>query len=131
MDESSAVAVVRRFYRAIADRDLEAAGACFADDAVWILPGRSAIAGEHRGWKAIHDDFLVKLQPLPGGTFKVELLDVALGDGQLVAVQRATAERDGTSLDITACLLIRVEGGKIAEIRGHYSDQYALDDFWS
>jgi ketosteroid isomerase-like protein len=49
----------------------------------------------------------------------------------MVAVQHATAEFRGKALDITACQLIRVADGKIVEIRGHYSDQYALDDFWS
>ena len=52
------VAAVRRFYAAFADRDLETMRACFTPDAVWYLPGRGAIAGEHRGWAAIYDDFL-------------------------------------------------------------------------
>jgi ketosteroid isomerase-like protein len=47
--DSSAVDVVRRFYKAVADGTLAAAGACFAAGAVWILPGRSPIAGEHMG----------------------------------------------------------------------------------
>jgi ketosteroid isomerase-like protein len=57
-------AVVRRFYEAVAKRDLEAARVCFAEHALWVLPGRSPTAGEHRGWDAIRDDFLVKLDPL-------------------------------------------------------------------
>ena len=129
--DPDAAEVVRRFYQAVADRDFDAARTCFADDAVWILPGRSAIAGEHRGWDAIHDDFLAKLVPLSGDTFRVDLLDVAFGDEHVVAIQHATAEHRGTRLDITACQLIQVEEGKIVEIRGYYSDQYALDAFWS
>ena len=123
--------VVRRFYRAAAERDFEAAGQCFAEDALWVLPGRSALAGEHRGWAAIHGDFLGKLHPLSGGTFKVELTDVAVGEEFVVAVQHATAAHAGKILDLTGCQLMRVEDGKITEVRGHYSDQYGLDDFWS
>ena len=52
--DPSAVEVVRRFYEAIANRDLEAAADCFGEDAVWILPGRSPIAGEHR--EGLHRD---------------------------------------------------------------------------
>jgi ketosteroid isomerase-like protein len=48
-----------------------------------------------------------------------------------VAVQHATAEHRGKRLDITACQLIRIRDGRIVDMRGHYSDQYALDDFWS
>jgi ketosteroid isomerase-like protein len=123
--------VVRRLYQAVAERDLDAALDCFSEDAVWVLPGRSAIAGEHRGRAAIRDDFLSKVGPLSGGTFKAGLVEVAVGDAHVVAVQHATAEFRGKVLDITACQLIRVADGKIVEIRGHYSDQYALDDFWS
>ncbi len=49
----------------------------------------------------------------------------------MVAVQHATAEHRGKRLDITGCQLMKVKNGKIASINGHYSDQYALDEFWS
>jgi uncharacterized protein len=104
--DPSTVDVVRRFYKAVADRDLEAAGACFGEQAVWILPGRSPIAGEHRGWDAIRDDFLARLGPLSGGTFRADLVDVAVGDQHIVAIQRATADLGGRRLDITGCQLI-------------------------
>jgi uncharacterized protein len=129
--DPSAVDVVRGFYKAVADRDLEAAGACFGEHAVWILPGRSPIAGEHRGWDAIRDDFLARLGPLSGGTFRADLVDVAVGDQHIVAIQRATADHGGRRLDITGCQLIKIEDAKIVHVQGHYSDQYALDAFWS
>lgn len=44
---------VRRFYAALAARDLGAAEACFTPDATWHLPGKSPIAGDHHGWPAI------------------------------------------------------------------------------
>ena len=121
------VATVRRFYAAFAGRDFETMQACFTPDAVWHLPGRGAIAGEHRGWNAIRDDFLAKVGPLSGGTLRAGLIDVAAGSDYVVAVQHATADHDGRHLDVTACQLIRMEGGRIAEVRGHYSDQYAFD----
>jgi ketosteroid isomerase-like protein len=123
--------VVARFYKAVADRDLEAAGACFHQQATWVLPGASPIAGEHRGWASIRDDFLAKLGPLSGGTFRAELLDVAVGERFVVAVQHATAHREDKRLDVTACQLMSIKDGKIVSVHGHYSDQQALDDFWS
>lgn len=122
--------VVRQLYAAIAARDLGAAEKCFASDASWHLPGVSPIAGTHLGWPAIKDDFLAKLGPLSDDTFRAELLDVAVGETYVVAVQRATANARGRSLDITGCQLISVEDGLISEVRGHYSDQAALDAFW-
>ena len=131
MGEVQSVDVVRRLYKAFAESDLEAAGACFAAEAVWVLPGRSSVAGTHRGWAAIRDNFLAKHGPLSGGTLSVRLLDVCVGDQYLVAVQHATAEHDGRTLDVTGCQLMRLQDGRIIEVRGHYSDERALDDFWA
>lgn len=129
-DDMDQAEVVRRFYAAVAARDMEAAEQCFTADAVWHLPGVSAIAGDHVGWSAIRDDFLMKLAPLSGGTFRADLVDVAVGQTYVVAVQHATARTAGKSLDVTGCQLVRVEDGLIQEVRGHYSDQGALDAFW-
>jgi uncharacterized protein len=127
---SADVETVRRFYQALAARDIAAAESCFAPDAIWHLPGKSAIAGDHQGWPAIRDDFLAKLGPLSGQTFQAELLDVAVGQEFIVAVQHATASSRGQRLDITGCQLMRLEQGRIVEVRGHYSDEEALDAFW-
>lgn len=124
------VNVVRRLYRAIAERDLEGAQRCFAPDAVWYLPGTGAIAGAHRGWPQIRDKFLARLGPLSGGSFRAELIDVAVGDQFVIAVQHATGDHNGHALDITGCQLMTVRDGLFQEVRGHYSDQAALDNFW-
>ena len=117
-------------YQAIADRDFTAAESCFADDVVWHLPGKSLIAGDHHGWPQIRDNFMAKLGPMSGGTFRAELLDVAIGEQFVVALQHATASARGKVLDITACQRITVHDGLIHEVRGYYSDQEALDAFW-
>ncbi len=124
------VDAVHRFYKAFAARDFATVESCLAPDARWHLPGKSAVAGTHKGWAAIRDDFLARLGPLSGGTFRVELLDIAVGEQFVVAIQRATAALAGKNLDITGCQLMTVRDGKIVEVRGRYSDQYALDAFW-
>ncbi len=83
---SADVETVRRFYQALAARDTATIESCFAPGAVWHLPGKSPIAGDHHGWPAISDDFLAKLGPLSGHTFRAELLDVAVGQEFIVAV---------------------------------------------
>jgi hypothetical protein len=60
----------------------------------------------------------------------VDLLDVALGDHSVVAVQHATAQHGGKRLDVTGCQLVTIEDAKIVHVQGHYSDQYAFDAFW-
>jgi len=122
--------VVRRLYDAFAHGDMETAKSCFVHDAVWHLPGRSPIAGDHQGVDAIIR-FFGKLKELSRGTFKAELTDVVANDRHTVALQHATGARDTKRLDVTACQVMRIQGGKILEVRGYYSDQYALDGFWS
>ena len=107
------VEVVARFYAAVAARDMDAAASCFAPDAQWHLPGTSPIAGDHVGWAAIRDDFILKLLRRSEGTFRAELLDIAVGASYVVAVQHATAHARGKVLDLTGCQLMRIESGLI------------------
>jgi uncharacterized protein len=130
MPSTADVDVVRRLYQAIADRDFGVAEGCVAADVVWHLPGTSPIAGDHHGWAQIRDNFMAKLGLLSGDTFRAELLDVAVGQRFVITVQHATAAYRGRSLDIVACQLMTIRDGLIREVRGHYSDQAALDDFW-
>lgn len=76
-------------------------------------------------------DFFAKIAALSGGTFRAELVDVLVGSHRVAAFQHATAERSGRTLDVTACQVMSFRGELIADVRGHYSDQYQLDEFWS
>ena len=78
--------------------------------------------GTHRGWPAIRHDFFAKLSSLSKGTFRAQLLDPAAGAEYIVAVGMGIAEHAGHRLDVTVCQLMRVQDGKIVEVRGHYWD---------
>src|SRR5215213_5602787 len=110
-DPHAAAEVVRTLYQSLAKGDLPAVKACFTPDALWHLPGHSPIAGDHIGPDAIMGDFMAKLGPLSGGTFTAELLDVAVGEQYVVAIQHATAAHNGKTLDITGCQLMAIRGG--------------------
>ncbi len=131
MSAETNVEVVRRLYAAFAAGDAETVRSCIAEDAVWHLPGRSPIAGVYRGVDAIFDDFFAVIRAGSGGTFEVDLVEVFGGDERFVALQHVTGKRDRKRLDILACQLITLSDGRIAEVRGFQSDQYALDEFWS
>jgi hypothetical protein len=130
MPTENDVAVVRRLYTSLAAGDLAGVELCFHPEAVWHVPGRSALAGTHHGWLAIRDALLAKQGPLSGGTFRAHLLDLAVGTEFIVAIVHAVADHAGRQLDITVCQLMRVHGGQIREVRGHYGDEAALDAFW-
>jgi ketosteroid isomerase-like protein len=124
--------VVRRAYAALAAGDLDTLESVFARDAVWVQPGASAIAGMHRGWPEIRDEFIALLGPLSGGTLHAELVDVAVGEHYLVAIQRTSGSLNGRTLEVTSCQLVRLRHGLIAEVSGLYTaDQLAeIDAFW-
>lgn len=124
--------VVRRAYAALAARDMDTLEGFFAWDAVWVIPGSSAISGAHVGWPAIRDEFVALLGPLSGGTFHAELLDVAVGERYLVVIQRTSAEFKGRTLGVTSCQLVRMAHGLIQEVSGLYSAEGVakIDTFW-
>ena len=124
------VATVRRFYAAFIPRDFETMRACFTPDAVWHLPGRNAIAGDHVGLGRDPPRLPRQDRPAVGRHVARRSRRRGVGTDHLVAIQHATAEHDGRKLDVTGCQLIRMEDGLIAEVTGHYSDQYAFDAFW-
>jgi ketosteroid isomerase-like protein len=53
-----------------------------------------------------------------------------VGAEYIVAVAHATADHACRHLDLTVCQLMRVQNGKIVEVRGHYADEAALNAFW-
>ncbi len=84
-----------------------------------VAPARHVpIAGDHAGWAAIRNAFILKLLRLSEGTFRAELLDIAVGASYVVAVQHATAHARGKVLDLTGCQLMRIESGLIQQVRG-------------
>lgn len=122
-------ALARSLVAAFSRGDLEAVGACFADDAVWDLPGRSAVAGTYKGRAEILG-FLARAYELSGGTLRLELIDVLGSDWGAVQVQYVRAGDNARTLDCVEVLAHEIVGGKIVRTY-HRPDQYAIDAFFS
>lgn len=129
MSEHENTALVRGMIDAFGCGDLAAVGACFAADAVWDLPGRSAVAGTYTGPDEIVG-FLARAYELSGGTLRLEVLDVLGSDQGAAHVQRVQAERDGRALDCVEVLAHEIVDGRITRTY-HRPDQYAIDAFFS
>ena len=103
----------------------------FADDAVWHVPGASAVAGDYRGREEI-GSLMRQTAELSDGTYWVEPLWVLADDEHVVAVYRARGQRaGGRTLDIQQALLIEVRDGLWTDIRAQPLDQAAFDEFWA
>jgi ketosteroid isomerase-like protein len=122
---------VRALFRAFAAGDVAEIQRSIAEDAVWHFPGRhGGLAGSHRGRDAIFA-FLARVVALSEGTFHLDLVDVVAGDDHAVALFRGHGRREGRALDNPTCLVIRLQGGRAAEIWEYVWDLYAVDEFWA
>jgi ketosteroid isomerase-like protein len=130
MSEHPNAAVLRRAYEAFVRGDFAVLGEVFAPDITWHVPGRSQVAGAHRGREAVFAYF-GQLMALTGGTFKAEPRDIAASDAHAYSLEHLTGERAGKTLDVDLALVVSVRDGQIIEARDFFSDQTAWDEFWA
>jgi hypothetical protein len=111
-------------------RDALTVARAIAEDAVWRVPGSSAMSGEYRGRAAILG-FLRQTMVLTGGTYRTELRYVVADDDRAVAVYRARGERDERTIDIEQALFCVVRDGQLVDVTAVPFDGAAFDAFWS
>jgi ketosteroid isomerase-like protein len=121
--------LVRRGYVAFSQGDMETLREVFHPDLVWHSPGRSQLAGDHRGVDAVLG-FFGRTMELTGGTFRIELHDVVANDEHVVGLNSVAAERDGKTLNGRNALVFHVRDGRATEVWQFWADQYAADEFF-
>jgi ketosteroid isomerase-like protein len=122
--------VVRTGYEAFSRGDMDTLRGLFVDDVVWHVPGRSPLAGDHRGVDAVLGYFGQTME-LTGGTFQVELHDVVANDHHTVGLHIARGQRSGKNLEDHQVLVFHFRDGQIAEVWQLVEDVYANDNFFS
>jgi uncharacterized protein (TIGR02246 family) len=123
-------AVVRRLFDAFARKDGFGLRDVFAEDAVWLVPGDSLMAGTYSGRDAIFR-FLGRLPKETNGTYESRLIDVLASDDRAAALYRASGERNGDRLDLDQLLLFRIEEGLVREVLALPTDPAVFESFWS
>ncbi len=123
-------ALVRRIFDAFARKEGLALRGLFAEDAVWTVPGRGALAGVYRGREEIFR-FLARLPKETDGTYGSELVEVLVSPERAAALYRARGERKGRVLELEQVLLFRIDDGLVREILALPSDPEAFEDFWA
>ena len=122
--------IVRSGFDAFAKGDVDTLRELFEQDAVWHVPGRSPLSGDHRGMDAILG-FLARTMELTGGTFRAEVHDVVANDEHAVAIYVTRGEREGRTLESRDVLVSHIRNGKLAEAWLLSADLYAVDEFFS
>ncbi len=123
--------IIRRAYEAFNTADIATLAKLFDVNASWHTPGRSAIAGSHKGRDAVFTQF-GRYGGETGGTFRTNLLNILESeDGRVVGVHHNSAERNGRCLDVLCCIVFELKNGRIIIGREQFYDLYAWDEFWS
>jgi ketosteroid isomerase-like protein len=116
------------FYAGGPDEPLRA---MLADDIVWVVPGRNAIAGEYRGVDEVMAYF-ARRRDLAARSFRMHPGDLLTGDGDRVAVLTdGTATIGGVERRWSTVGLYRLRGGRVAACWLLALDQAAFDAIWS
>ena len=129
MAEHPNAALIRRGYDAFAKGDMDTINEIFADDIVWHISGRSALAGDYKGKNEVFG-FFGQLGERSAGTFSIDVHDVLANDEHVAVLTRERAERDGKSLDVNFVHVWHVSDGKAVEFWAASTDEYAGDAFW-
>jgi len=124
---SRAVAVVQRYYAAYARFDFDALRRVIAPDAVWRIPGRHSLSGDHEGIKEI----LYFFRQLQKGNFGAQVIALVGNDEYAVDYHRGYGSVGGHSIDILWALAYRVRNNQIVEATDFAFDQAAADIFYS
>lgn len=116
-----------RFY---AGGEQAPAGAMLAGEVAWHVPGRSAIAGDHRGREEVLRYFAARRE-LAHSTFRITVRRVLADDELVVVFAGCVVQRDGEWFEWEVVSVFRISEGKIAECWVLPCDQYAFDDIWA
>jgi ketosteroid isomerase-like protein len=122
--------LVRRGFDAFATGDVDTLRQLFDQDAIWHVPGRSPLSGDHRGLDAILG-FLARTMELTGGTFRADVHDVVANNEHAVALYVTRGEYEGRTLESRDVLVSHIRNGKLAEAWLLSADLYAVDEFFS
>jgi uncharacterized protein len=93
-------------------------------------PGKNRYSGTDRGFPAV-GAMLGGMMEVSGGTFSISRADHFMENDDWVAIQIAfQAQREGAPMAQAGVDLLRIEDGKIVEVRLFSSDQEQEDAFW-
>jgi ketosteroid isomerase-like protein len=130
MSDHPNVQRIRDGYDAFAKGDLGALRELMAEDIVWHVPGRSALAGDYAGIDAVLA-FFGRVMETTEGSFRVEPLALLADDHYGAAPVRITAHRGDRHLDVMDVQLSRLQDGRIVEFWDTATDPDAMEEFFA
>lgn len=122
--------IAKTYITAVQTGDQATLGGIISPDVVWHQPGNHQFSGTHHGM-AVVGPMLGKMMAVSNGTFTISRADHYMANGDWVVITLEFAgEANGIKLQQPGVDLIRIEEGKIVEVRLFSSDQNQEDVFW-
>ncbi len=122
--------LIRGGYDAFNKADIAALTDLFAEEVVWHTPGRSVMAGDHKGRDETFAYF-GRLHQSTDGTVRANLRGLVAEGDTVIARQTNTASRGGKQLNVDVCIVFEMRDGRIVEALEYQYDLYTWDEFWS
>jgi hypothetical protein len=129
MQEHPNVEIVRQSCDAFNDGNVDTLSQLLAENVIWHVPGRSAIAGDYQGRETTFAYF-DHLRELTNSTHHAELLVVVGDDEHVISVDHSSARRNGSIYDEYELVVFRFRDGRIAEAWQAFMRPYAHDAFF-
>ncbi len=122
--------IAKAYIKAVQTGDQATLGSLISPDVVWHQPGKNRFSGTHRGMAAV-GPMLGAMMEVSKGTFAITRADHYMANGDWVAITIEFAgEADGHTMKQAGVDLIRINGGKIVEVKLFSSDPAQEDAFW-
>lgn len=124
------IEIGKAYIKAVQTGDQAVFGRIFSPDVVWHQPGKNRFSGTHKGLAAV-GQMIGNMMEASKGTFSITGADQYMANGDWIAITLEFAgEVNGVKLKQRGIDLMRIEGGKIVEVRLFSSDQDQEDSFW-
>jgi ketosteroid isomerase-like protein len=127
---STNIDIARTYFQAVQTGDMAALGELLDEAIVWHQPGANRFSGEHKGQGAVFQ-MLGGMMEASQGTFAIDTIHTFMANGDLVtATIHFSGRRGDTSMSMSGVDLLRIAGGRIAEMWLFSEDPAAEDAFW-
>jgi len=122
--------IAKAYIQAVQTGDQAQLGGLISPDVVWHQPGSNRFSGTHQGMGAV-GAMLGQMMEASNGTFAISRADHYMANGEWVSITLAfTGQAEGRELNQPGVDLLRIEDGKIVEVRLFSSDPAQEDAFW-
>ena len=131
MAEHANAELIRQGYAAFGTGDMAPLDALFTNDVVWVVAGRSPLAGTYTGKADVFGKFFAGLGERSGGSLSIEIETVVADDDHVVVLTRHTAAHAGRTLDARNIDYYQLRDGQVAEARSTGFNVYENDAFYA